>query len=107
MKIDFSQLILSLEGQPTQYADTSGAQAPMTLKIAAVVALQAQFHGEDLSGIDKMKRFSIALKIFNATAPVLLKSDEIELVKQCVAKGWPISVVGRVWPMLDPAEAVA
>jgi len=81
-----------------------------TLKTACVnVLLNAELDESgrpiQMSGEEKIKRYQLATKIYNANGPVDLRDKERLLVKDLIAKNYPPLTVGQAWEVLDPHEA--
>jgi hypothetical protein len=111
---DFSANILDLNGQPFADdfkcpADATGkrpCQDYATLGVIATRALLATLPDEqNLSGEEKFKRFALAMKIKDG-GNVALNAEDIALLKKLVGKVYSPLIVGRAFPLLDPAEKV-
>lgn len=73
----------------------------MSLKRAAVNALQAMFEDErNLDGAEKLKRWQLAMKV-HAGGEVELTIDDLALIKRLVGKLYGPAVVGPVWSALE------
>jgi len=59
----------------------------------------------DLAGDKKAKRFMLATKIHNGDGLVDISDDDVKLLKDLVAKDYPVLTVGQAWQILDPHEA--
>lgn len=59
----------------------------------------------DLAGDKKAMRFMLATKIHNGDSPVEISDDNIKLLKDLIAKDYPILTSGQAWQILDPHEA--
>lgn len=128
--IDFTQPILSLEGEPLIDKTTSwqkqlaqairslqngnaetalevlrGVQTdeePLTLaKICARALLNAE-SSRDLPAEQKVVRGQLALKVFDADGPIQLKAEQIVMIKEALAEIYPPLYLARAWPLLDP-----
>lgn len=99
MMIDFATPIRDLKGLPVKVDGED-----MTLGSVSIAALQQMFQNEDASAEVKVKRFKIAVRIANATAPLALTVDDVTIIKGVVGKFWNAIVVGRVFEALDPAS---
>jgi len=100
MKIDFSQVIMTLEGVPMK-----GAQGvEFTLRSACVVALDAiTEEAKQVDAKEKYRRGALAARIYRTKEPINLSAEEIVLLKELVGKLFGPRVVHEVWNVLDPS----
>lgn len=119
MKIDFSQKIKTLAGEELPSGpDTvdpkdkkKKIKAPaLTLKLICCNALQGMFKDKDgkdiiIDGIEKLKRYRFADRIYGSKEPISLDSEEISLMKDLVSKSYSVLVSGQAWEMLESGEA--
>ena len=96
---DFSVALTDFNGRPLA---TEGGPA-LTLREAVTTALVAPYKDETPSGMEKVRRWQLAMKI-QATHDIELTADDIALVKSLVAKAYGPMIVGQVWSILDPAS---
>ena len=102
MAIDFTQPITTLDGHP--FKDPSGQVSDITLAVIAENALLQAYSDEtNLSGEDKIKRYTLARKIED-NKKVDLSAEEIALLKKLIAKSYNPLITGQSWHMLDPAS---
>lgn len=105
MRIDVTIPVCDLSGAPVKLPDGT----LLDLRYAAVTALQTVMDGEKLDGIEKVRRYSLAVKIYNQAQPDLCAED-IALLKQLIDKIFPgPAVVAQCWSILEnplPADAV-
>lgn len=94
--VDFSKEILSLDGT----AIKDGAK-DLTLCNVATTALLAPERGEELSGNEKMKRFLLAERIYQADGEVKVSAEEVVLLKTLIAKHFSALIVGRSYRLLE------
>jgi hypothetical protein len=100
--LDFTAQLKQLDG--SAFVDPSGKEAPVTLGTIAEISLLTTYPDEqNLSGEEKTKRFSLALKI-HEKKEVPLTADEITLIKKLIAKNYNALITGRAWELLDPAS---
>lgn len=98
--IDFSTVITDYEGNPVKDNDKE-----VTLRLLAVGALSAQFQDEQsLAPTDKFKRGDLAIKIYNSTSPLALKSEDITMLKTVIGKAYSPVVVYKTYQLLDSGE---
>lgn len=98
MMVDFEEAIRDVKGQPVKVDNET-----MTIGSCCVAALQQMFQNEDPPAETKVKRFKLAVRIAQATAPMALSNDDVSVIKLVVGKFWNPIVVGRVFEALDPA----
>jgi len=108
MKIDVTQQLRSIEGEPLATPETTCPQcgqametSPVTVRQVATGALMAQRRDEETSGEEKVRRYALAVKIHGEDDPDL-RAEDVALVKELVGKSYGPLVVGQVWSMLDP-----
>jgi len=109
MKIDVTQQLRSIEGEPLTTSETTCPQCgqateanPVTVRQVATGALMAQRRGEEeTSGEEKVRYYALAVKIHDEDAPDL-RAEDVALVKELVGKSYGPLVVGQVWALLDP-----
>jgi hypothetical protein len=98
MLIDFKKQILDLKGSSVKLPDGGDA----LLSNVCQEALMASFPDErDLSGVDKVKRFALALKIGESALPIEITSEDAADLKRLVAKAFGPLIVGRVWEIIN------
>ena len=99
MKVNFDTKLLALDGV-THIKDEKGEET--TLKSVSINALMLPMQDEkDLSGEEKLKRFSLALML-QPGGTVELNVEQLALIKKLIGKIYTQLVVGRAWPLLDP-----
>ena len=98
MKIDFSQEILTLDGEPmkTEKGET------FTLRNAAVICLDAMTEEiKQLSPKDKYHRGHLAERIYRAKEPIKVDVTDVALVKELIGKIYGPHIVKVAWDLLD------
>lgn len=106
---DFSQPILGLNGKPlTQveiHLNEKGEQErspkEFTYAAAAVEALTSLYQDEQPTGIEKVRRFKLAERIYLVPNEVMLEDDDISLLKTLVSKLYDPVVTGRMYNLLE------
>lgn len=71
------------------------------LKTFCINALMADYQGETVDGNEKLKRYTLAKRIFKAEGEVELSVEEAALLKQLVPKGHTPLVVGQLFELLE------
>lgn len=70
-------------------------------------ALMAMFpHETELPGTEKLRRYKLALRIYDAALPVNVSVEDATLIKQLVGFAYGPLVVGQVWGMIDGSDVV-
>lgn len=109
---DFSAKILDMNNRPVIDdaacpADAAGKRpctTEVTLADVSVRALMAVAQDEqNLAGEEKFKRFTLALKIKDG-GKIDLSAEDTAMLKKLIGKLYAPLVVGRAFPLLDPAE---
>ena len=109
MMIDFKQKILGLKGEEIddiiEMQTNGGTKIVLTLAAAVSQSLCYSYPSEqNISGKEKFRRAKLALEILESSGPLELKSEDVTLVKELLAKLYSPTVVYRAWQMIDPAE---
>lgn len=101
-EIDFTTPLVQLDGKP--FLGPDGKPVETTLASVAETALLGSYVDEqNLTGEEKVKRFSLANKIHGNRA-ASLTTEEVALIKRLIAKSYNPLVVGLSWTILDPAS---
>lgn len=101
MKIDFSQAIKGLNGEVLQMATKEGATEDAILSKIVIEAMMGTYEDErGLSGVEKVKRYSLCEKI-NGAAEVDVPVEDLSLIKSLVGKAYPVVLVGPTYKLLD------
>ena len=107
MNIRLNEKIYGLNGVALQDIDRNGnILGDIVLKSIMIEALLRPHASEErVSGVEKLKRFNLAQKIYESTEEVSLQTEEVALIKELVGvKGFPVLIVGRVFSMLEGRE---
>ena len=114
MKINFTQLLLDLDGKPLKEAapmlqddgSTKIEVKTITLDSACSLALVAPDRqgGRPTPEEKKIECWQLALKIHNSTRDVELESKEVALIRERVARNPSPLIVGQVRDMLEDPE---
>lgn len=106
--INFGAVITDLDDRPVVECvkqDASGKcleDVPLTLGRAAMRVLTAKFPDDgNIDGVEVLRRYDLANKLFHATGPVQTTDEERVLIKRLVLKGYSGVVYGRAAHMLD------
>lgn len=75
---------------------------PMTAKRVACDALLMQHQDEqNMAGTEKVRRFKLAQKIFEADGDIDITSEDVTLIKNAVTKSFTPLVVGQLYALLE------
>jgi len=97
MLVNVNQVLKTMDGQ-TMKDMVDGEAVDATVKMAIVNGLLSPVQKE--SGIEKVKKYELAKKVFNADE-VDLNEDEIKLIKERVSEAFPSPlIVGQVFDLL-------
>ena len=96
MKINFNVGLKNLEGKTLKLDEKD-----LTLKDVSTNALLGNYD-EKIDGNEKVKRFMLATKIYEANGELELDVDDIKLTKDLIAKGYSVLVTARALEILDP-----
>lgn len=100
MVINVSETLKSFDGQTMKDSDGQGNIIDATLKLALINALLAPVQNE--SGVEKVKKYELARKIYKAENEVELTVEELSLCKKRVGEVFPNPiVVGQVTELLE------
>ena len=102
--IDFDAIMVDLDDEPIIDGRAKAEQKPLTLASICEQVLSIDFAGEAVNGPEKLRRARLA-GLIHRKRQLVLKAEDVTLVKILVAKGWPPLIVMRAYPLLDPAEA--
>ena len=97
MLVNVNQVLKTIDGQTMQEPNDKGEAVDATLKMAIVNAVLSPV--KDESGIEKVKKYELAKKVFNADE-VDLNEDDIKLIKERVGKLFGPIVVGQIYELL-------
>jgi hypothetical protein len=101
--VDFTQQIKQFDGSDLVGGD--GKPTNLTLEAVAENALLGSYNDEqNLSGEEKLKRYHLALKIYDHKTNVDLSVEELALLRRLIAKSYNTLVMGRAWEMLGGPE---
>ena len=100
MIVHVDETLKTLDGQVMRDGDGQGNVIDATVKLALINALLAPVDKE--SGIEKVKKYELARKIYRAEKEVELTVEEVALCKKRVGEVFPTPiVVGQVTEVLE------
>ena len=103
MKIEFGQVLYTMNGEPIQEGDPREQKETrdLTLGRAAINSLLADVEGERQTGAQKFDRFKLAMRIGNEEDPIEITIGDASLIKERVGIVYPTYAVGLIWTMLE------
>lgn len=103
MKMDFSTVLVSLEGKPIKESDAPDSK-DVTLGFIAVQALLGTMKGDDaLGGEDKLKLYQIAEKVADSRdkkKQIDIGVEDVAKIKERVGKMFGTAIVGPVFKLI-------
>jgi len=96
VKINFNVGLKNLKGETLK-----DKEKILTLKDVSANALLGNYD-EKIDGEEKLKRFLLATRIYEANDELELNIDEIKMTKDLIARGYSTLVTGRALQILDP-----
>jgi len=100
MKLNVSTVLTGFDGIPLPNTKTDATTTPLTVKdvVVNVVAMPSEHD----TGMDKVRKFDLAMKLFKAVGEVELTVEEAKEVKDCVGKSaYGPLVVGQILHLID------
>ena len=96
MLVNVNQVLKAINGEIMKDS-IDGKAVDATVKMVIVNAILSPV--KDESGVDKVKKYELAKKIYNSDE-VDLNEDEIKLIKERVGEGFAPIVVGQIFELL-------
>ena len=112
LEIDFTQEFYDLDGETPialridrrcEECGQATEQANYTLRLACTRALVSQSPNESLKPEEHVRRYNLAMKIYNNDLLALTAKD-ISLIQDLAAKMYSPLVAAQVYLKLDPSE---
>jgi hypothetical protein len=102
MTKNFKQNLVDFRGNKLMDRDEKGVDTPISLDTLSVNALLMTDKQElSLPGVEKLKRFNLAQKIYASPEKVELTEEELKLVKDQIGKYYTVLIIGTAWEMLE------
>lgn len=102
MKINLCETMKALDGHPLMDKNSQGSVVELTVKMVLLEALLRVHPGDDrLSGMEKMRRFDLAKRIYDTKEYIDISHEEIVLLKESVGLKLPVLIVGQTYRMFD------
>lgn len=117
MKIKVNKIIQNVYGEPIKsirkkpgaiidendIESVKKGREDLTLREVMVNALLGDYQDEKgLQGTEKLSRYKLAMKVQSTKIELELKSGDIVLIKDLVAKAWNPLVCGQAFEMIEP-----
>lgn len=96
MKIKINQALKNLDGTPRFHEGNE-----LTLGFVMIEALTLPLPHAQLSGIEKVRRATIATEIFKAENEIELKIEDVAMIKDLIGAHFTPLVVKEAWEILD------
>lgn len=100
MKIDVTQTFKTLSGQVLKDVDENKQAVDATLRLAIVNSLLAPSKAKEESGIEKVKKYELAKRVY-VGGEVELSAEEITLIKEGIGRLFQPIIVGQAFDMLE------
>ena len=98
MNVNFLVDMVDLDGRPIDEAEGK----PATLGFVCLDALMRSYNDEpNLTGVEKVRRYDLALRIKRGGGQLDLPAEEITLLKLLIGKAYAPLIVGQAWAMLE------
>lgn len=98
MVVDFGQVLKSLGGRALIDSDAATENTPLTLGHVAANALM--FPNKVDSGVVKVQKYDLALKVYKE-GEVVLTDAEVDVIKSAISEGYAPLVCGQAVRMLS------
>lgn len=96
MKIDFSQPINNITGDPFK-----NNNEVVTLKVVCVESLMSPRISEGKAGKEKMALWSLAKRVHDAAEPIDISAEDLAKLVDVVGQNYPAAVVGPACELLQ------
>ena len=93
MKVNLKTSLKAFDG-----ADVTDATGPVLISTLCINALMKE---DTVAGAEKMKRFLLARRIYDAEGDLDITVEEASLIKDLVGSTFAPIVVGRVYELLE------
>jgi hypothetical protein len=102
MKIRLDEKMKMFNGEVLMDRDSQGTLSHLTMKMVLMEGLLRSHPSDDrLNGVEKMKRFDLAKRIYDAKDSIDLSAEDIVLAKEAIGVKLPVLVVGLAYKILD------
>ena len=101
MKIEFAQVLLSMDGESLKENREGKPSRDLTLGRACINALLTDIPNEHQTGTQKFDRFKLAMRLGNEPDPIEITAEEIAMIKAQVGKVYFTYTVGLVYTILE------
>lgn len=105
MKIRVTTPLMNYDGKAhqTPKEDNSGKLRDVLLRDVLCTALTSSPKDEQLLGVEKVRRFSLAQRVYSEDE-IEFSAEDIVLCKTLIDKAYPTAVVAPAWMLLDPVQ---
>lgn len=98
MLVDVSRNLVQMNGNPLMDTNEKGEAVEATVKTAIVNAVLSPVQNE--KGIDKVKKYELAKRIYQVEGEIELTPEEVVLIKDRVGELYTPLIVGQVLELL-------
>lgn len=98
MNFNFNESLKTINGQIMKDNDGQGNVVDATFKLVVVNAILSPVQKE--TGVDKVKKYELARRIFAAENEIDLNEEEIKLIKDRVGELFSPLIVGQIYELL-------
>jgi hypothetical protein len=104
MKLKVTEELRALNGE-SLFDVTDGRKKNLTLGAISVDAILRPFEADqNVSGVEKMARWDLAQRIYKATDETDISSEEAVLLKNLIARAFPVMVAGQACKIIDGSK---
>ncbi len=101
MKIDVSRNLVNYTGKLMVERNAEGVENPISLRDLCCIALTTPVAAaEVLSGVEKVRRFTLAQRIYSENV-LEIPVEDIALIKKLIDSHYNTIVVGAAWTLLE------
>jgi hypothetical protein len=96
MKVKIKQVLKNLDGTPRFHEGNE-----LTLRFVMIEALALPLTNVQLSGLEKVRRATIATEIYKAENEIDLKIEDVAMIKDLIGIHFAPLIVKGAWEILD------
>lgn len=104
MKVKINETLLGYDGDPIEMQEGGTDPFALTLRKACCMALLRAMSSQQCEGLEKMERFDLCRRIYEADDDIELKAEEIVLLKSVSGEFFLPGVMGPIWLLLEGTQ---